>query len=55
MFSFKHFIKYKIFGFCKNTENVNGLHRPKRKMVQNGVMSYKFYNYVSGNFVGGTS
>jgi hypothetical protein len=31
------------------------LHRPKRKMGQNTVMSCKFYNYVSGNFVGGTS
>ena len=25
------------------------LHRPKRKMRQNAVMTYIFYNYVSGN------
>ena len=29
----------------------SGLHRPKRKMRQNAVMTYIFYNYVSGNFV----
>jgi len=27
------------------------LHRPKRKMRQNTVMTCIFYNYVSGNFV----
>ena len=25
------------------------LHRPKRKMRQNAVITYKFYNYVSSN------
>jgi hypothetical protein len=25
------------------------LHRPKRKMRQNAVITYIFYNYVSGN------
>jgi len=30
------------------------LHRPKRKMGQKGVMSYKFYNYVSSSFVDGS-
>jgi MFS superfamily sulfate permease-like transporter len=32
-----------IFGGCP------GLHRPERKMRQNVVMIYIFYNYVSSN------
>jgi len=27
------------------------LHRPERKMRQNAVMIYIFYNYVSGSFL----
>jgi hypothetical protein len=29
----------------------NKLHRPKRKMRQNAVMTYIFYNYVSSNLL----
>jgi hypothetical protein len=39
---------------CKDFTNDfknNKLHRPKRKMRQNTVMTCIFYNYVSGNFV----
>jgi hypothetical protein len=30
---------------------INLLHRPKRKMRQNVVMIYIFYNYVSNNLL----
>ncbi len=30
---------------------LNILHRPKRKMRQNAVMIYIFYNYVSGSLL----
>ncbi len=30
---------------------ITGLHRPKRKMRQNAVMSCIFYNYVSSSLI----
>ena len=34
-----------------NNESILSLHRPERKMRQNAVMIYIFYNYVSGSFL----
>jgi len=36
--------------FCVKT-TIDKLHRPKRKMRQNVVMIYIFYNYVSNNLL----
>jgi len=45
-----------IYGLHDNFDLENGhvlpaLHRPERKMRQNAVMIYIFYNYVSGSFL----
>jgi len=37
--------------YCSIMKLFNLLHRPERKMRQNAVMIYIFYNYVSGSFL----
>jgi hypothetical protein len=39
-----------IFSFVPRPQK-NKLHRPKRKMRQNAVMIYIFYNYVLSNLL----
>jgi hypothetical protein len=41
----------KKFLYTKKYNKMSKLHRPKRKMRQNTVMIYIFYNYVSSNLL----
>ena len=50
---FKHYPYKKVMMNPSPFFDANGkpLHRPKRKMRQNAVMIYIFYNYVSSNLL----
>jgi hypothetical protein len=43
--------KFRIAVYYGKQKEVEELHRPKRKMRQNAVMIYIFYNYVSSNLL----
>jgi 2-polyprenyl-6-methoxyphenol hydroxylase-like FAD-dependent oxidoreductase len=42
---------YTAWNILKKDPLKRVLHRPKRKMRQNAVMIYIFYNYVSGSLL----
>ncbi len=46
-------VRKTIESYKNSKTGIHKIHRPKRKMRQNTVMSCIFYNYVSGSLLDG--